>query len=59
MLQGRVNASEDLVTYGIDGSFYHLDDSKKNSGLKLKRDDIGITFDETISGGLALTKNDS
>ena len=46
-----------VLSQGIDGSFYHLDFSKKNSGLKLKPDREGIAFSDTIKGKQTL--NDS
>jgi hypothetical protein len=46
-----------FLSQGIDGSFYHLDFSKKNSGLKLKQDSEGIAFSDTIKGKHTL--NDS
>lgn len=48
MLSGYVNATDEVVAYGVDGSFYHLDIAKKNSGLKIKQPDQGITLEDTI-----------
>jgi hypothetical protein len=36
LLSGQANATSEVISYGIDGSFYHLDLAKKNSGLKIK-----------------------
>ncbi len=47
LLQGSVYSTRDTFSYGVDGSFFNLDHSRKYSGLKLKQDYEGFLYEET------------
>jgi hypothetical protein len=55
ILKGSVNATQNLFSYGIEGTFIIANQKKKVNGQRQKEDNEGILYEETLVNN----KNDS